>query len=209
VAEALYRHSRRAVRDSGLPVLEVPGRRQRGRGFGERLANALADAFARGYDRVIAVGGDCPHLHEVDWEDAARRLDRGEPVLGPTPGREGVYLIGLTRSQFDRRAFAALPWKTPALFQALADHLDRRSERAPVLMTARGDVNGHDDLVALVRRGGEAPLLARLRRVLGASPPAPRRPEPALTSEHAEGRRTRAPPADAHPVSVSTFLFAA
>jgi 2-phospho-L-lactate guanylyltransferase (CobY/MobA/RfbA family) len=204
VAEALYRHSRQAVQASGLPVLEVPGCRQRGHGFGERLANAVADAFARGYDRVVAVGGDCPRLHEVDWERAVQRLERGEPVLGPTPGGEGVYLIGMTRAQFDRRGFAALPWKTPALFRALADHLARKGGARPALLPARGDVNGHEDLVALVRKGGRAPLLVRLRRVLGTPAPARRRPASVGFGAHAEGRRTRAPPAGGAAVTVST-----
>jgi hypothetical protein len=66
VAEAFYEHARQAATDSDFPVLEVNGPQQRGDTFGARLANAFADAFAAGYDRVIAVGNDCPTLHEVD-----------------------------------------------------------------------------------------------------------------------------------------------
>jgi len=169
VAETLYRHSLRAARSSGYPVLEMTDARQRGTGFGARFANAVADAFAQGYERVIAVGSDCPRLHEVSWDDVAAHLSDDTPVLGPTPGRDGTYLIGLTRDQFDREAFEALPWTTSALFPALRRYLRRRAGTAPACLAARDDVNGHTDLMALVRRRAALPaeLRDRLRRVLG------------------------------------------
>jgi glycosyltransferase A (GT-A) superfamily protein (DUF2064 family) len=169
VAGALYAHTLHAARSSGLPVLEVTDAQQRGGSFGTRFANAFADAFAQGYDRVIAVGSDCPRLHEVDWRAAVERLERGAPVLGPTTDRGGAYLIGLRREQFDQAAFAALPWQTPALFTALAQHLSTHTEIAPSLLAARGDVNGHRDLVALLYAPASLPvaLIARLRTVLG------------------------------------------
>lgn len=196
VAGAFYEHSRRAAHGSGLPVLEVHGPQQRGDRFGVRLANAFADAFAQGYDRVIAVGSDCPRLHEVDWAAVVDQLADGTPVLGPTPDHDGVYLIGLTRTQFERDTFAALPWKTPALFAALEDHLADLTERAPTLLAARGDVNDHGDLVALLRSGEELPdaLCARLRAALGAATPTTRTHSLA-SRRHVVGRRSRAPPA--------------
>lgn len=195
VAEAFYQHARRSVAGSDLPVLEVNGAQQRGDDFGTRLANAFADAFAQGYERVIAVGSDCPRLHEVDWQAVTARLDEGAPVLGPTPERDGTYLIGLHRSQFDRADFAALPWKSPALFATLADHLAERTGTSPVLLAARDDVNGHGELVALLRSrtSPSASLLAALRSVLG---PAGHRScaEPRTAEAHFTGRRSRAPP---------------
>mgnify|MGYP000117196987 CR=1 FL=1 len=196
VAEAFYEHTRQAATDSGFPVFEVNGSQQRGDTFGTRLANAFADAFAEGYDRVIAVGNDCPTLHEVDWRAVADRLDEGMPVLGPTSDQEGTYLIGLTRAQFDREVFAGLPWKSPALFPALRRHLTNEAGTAPVVLAARDDVNGHGELVSLLHRPASLPssLVARLRRVLG----------PSDRTAHAEQRsatrpvlkrRSRAPPA--------------
>lgn len=169
MADALYAHTLGAVHDSGLPVLEVTDARQRGRSFGARLANAFADAFAQGYDRVIAVGSDCPRLHEVDWQAAVDRLEQGTPVLGPTQDGEGAYLIGLSRAHFDPQAFAALPWQTPALFAALSRHLTEHTGVVPSLLAARGDVNGHRDLVVLLRAPASLPvaLIARLRTALG------------------------------------------
>lgn len=194
VAEAFYEHSLRAARDSGFPVLEMTDQWQRGTGFGTRFANAVADAFAQGYDRVIAVGSDCPRLHEVDWAGVEAQLAEGAPVLGPTPDRDGTYLIGLRREHFDKASFEALPWTTPALFSALAQHLERESGRTPVLLTPRDDVNGHRDLLALVRRRSSAPaLLCHIRQVLGRHRSS-RMERPARTQHRGLRRRSRAPP---------------
>lgn len=195
VAEALYHHAHRAVHDSGLPVLEATGDRQRGTGFGTRFANAVADAFAQGYEHVIAVGSDCPHLHEVDWTAVADTVADGMPVLGPTPDHDGTYLIGLHRDQFDREQFEALPWTTPALLPALQQYCEQQAGGAPVLLAARDDVNGHRDLLALVRRRSSrlSTLIDRLRHVLGGHTTtlASRPPRSEHVGSH---RRSRAPP---------------
>jgi len=195
VAEAFYRHTRQVVEESSFPVLEVNGAQQRGDTFGVRLANALANAFAAGYERVIAVGSDCPRLHEVDWQEVAGHLDEGTPVLGPTPDRDGTYLIGVTQSQFERQALAALPWKSPALFSALARHLSERARSAPALLEARDDVNNPAELAALVRRRGSLPKgpLARLRAILGPTTHTGRSVASA-SREHLRRPRSRDPP---------------
>lgn len=195
MAEVLYRHSLRAARSSGYPVLKMTDARQRGTGFGARFANAVADAFAQGYERVIAVGSDCPHLHEVDWDEVAAHLADDTPVLGPTPDRDGTYLIGLTREQFDREAFEALPWTTPSLFTALRQHLAQRAGTAPACLAPRDDVNGHTDLIALVRRRAALPaaLQDRLRRVLGTGIGSGVS-RPARSRRPGRAHRSRAPP---------------
>lgn len=170
-AQVLYTHTQQAIAQSGHPVIAVHGNRQRGATFGARLANAFADAFAAGYDRVIAVGSDCPRLHEVDWPAVTAHLASGQPVLGPTPGG-GTYLIGLTRAHFRKASFAALPWQSAHLAAALDAHL--RAGPAPaVCLQCRHDVNTVRDLVALLRSPQPAAraLAIRLRHALGWHPP--------------------------------------
>jgi glycosyltransferase A (GT-A) superfamily protein (DUF2064 family) len=191
----LYDHSRQVVAESGYPVLEVTTEKQRGDAFGERLANAFADAFAQGYERVIAVGNDCPRLHEVDWADVSDRLATGTPVLGPTADGDGTYLIGLTRAHFDRDAFAALPWQTPTLLAALHAHLARDVD--PVLLAPRRDINTERDLVSFLRRSssrGTRRLRAALRAVLGANPQEAAPSPPLSSGRAAQFCRSRAPP---------------
>ena len=202
-AGAFYEYSRQVVAESGYPVLEVTDEQQRGDGFGGRLANAFADAFAKGYDRVIAVGNDCPRLHEVDWDDVADRLTAGTPVLGPTTDGEGAYLIGLSRAHFDSDAFAALPWQSPALLTALRTHL-AAGTGAPDLLTPRRDVNTERDLIVFLRRSeseGARRLRAALRIVLGVVPHEAG-PSTTLASRRAaQFCRSRAPPVAPHVVA--------
>jgi len=195
VAEAFYQHAREAVADSGLPVLEVNGAQQRGDDFGTRFANAVADVFAQGYERVIAVGSDCPRLHEVDWQAVSNRLGKGTPVLGPTTDRDGTYLIGLRRSQFDKTAFAALPWQSSVLLSALTRHLADRAGTAPSFLAPRADVNGHGDLMALLRDAASSlgGLIARLRSVFDSGTHALGR-DPVARHFSLQGHRSRAPP---------------
>ncbi len=167
VAHTLHTHTVQTVHRSGYPVIEVDDAAQRGETFGARLANAFADAFDAGYDRVIAVGGDCPTLHEINWDAVHTRLGSGQPVIGPTLGG-GTYLIGLHRSHFNAQALADLPWQSPQLGAALQYHL--RNAHGPVaVLTSRRDVNTVRDLVALLRQTPHParPLADRLRRVLG------------------------------------------
>lgn len=195
VAEVLYDYSLRAVYGSELPVLEVTDEHQRGDGFGERFANAVADAFDQGYEQVIAVGSDCPRLHEVDWQSVVGQLEAGTPVLGPTAGREGAYLIGLRREHFAQASFEALPWTSSALFSALARHLERRAGTTPDVLAVRNDVNSHRELVALVhgRPGVPTVLLDRLCRVLGTGERGASDRE-RTSHRHVLRRRSRAPP---------------
>jgi len=172
VADVLHQHTQRTVDQSNLPVIESTEATQRGDSFGARLANAFADAFAAGYDRVIAVGGDCPTLHEVNWTNVTAHLDTGRPVIGPTPGG-GTYLIGLHRSHFNAQAFADLPWKSPQIEVALRSYL-HETAAAPVRLAPRRDINTVRDLVALLQHTAAArPLAHRLRYVLGWTAPCP------------------------------------
>jgi len=193
VADVLHRYTQRAVDQSHLPVIESTEATQRGDTFGARLANAFADAFAAGYDRVIAVGGDCPTLHDVNWADVTAQLDAGRSVIGPTPGG-GTYLIGLHRTHFDPDALEALPWKSPRLKAALCSYL-HETEAAPVQLTPRRDVNTVRDLVALLQHTTAArPLAHRLRYVLGWTPPCTSSPSRQIQTDCRATTPSRGPP---------------
>ena len=198
VANALYRHTRRTVQASGLPVFEVNDVQQRGDSFGARLANAFADAFAAGYEHIIAVGSDCPRLHEVDWQSVAAQLNDGVPVLGPTSDTHGAYLIGLSRAQFDHEAFAALPWQSPDLLDTLADHLIGRAGQSPARLAAREDINNPRDLWALVHVAVShlRALIARLRDALGYTVAYPPPVGRIASVDRAHIPSSRAPPAE-------------
>lgn len=64
-------------------------------GLGMRLEHAVTDAFKRGAKSVICIGGDCPKLSCVHFEQTAAALESAyDVVFGPSEDG-GYYLIGL------------------------------------------------------------------------------------------------------------------
>lgn len=72
-------------------------REQVGNDLGARLAFAFGQAFDRGFQRVVVVGGDCPELTSDILSQAFDRLRHKEMVLGPAADG-GYYLMGLRRA---------------------------------------------------------------------------------------------------------------
>ncbi len=140
------------VKNGTVPLLDnaidLP---ERGHDFNSRFKYALEDAFALGYQRIVAVGGDIPTLTAGDIRQA---LMREELVIGPTFDG-GFYLAALTRA--DIPLFDHLPWRQPNLFEQLLNRL-QTSARPYYQLTMRGDI----DRIADARR--TASLLVRLVR---------------------------------------------
>lgn len=69
---------------------------QRGVDLGARMHAAIADACARGADRVVLVGSDLPSLPPVHITDAFDALEIHDVVIGPSEDG-GYYLIGMRK----------------------------------------------------------------------------------------------------------------
>jgi glycosyltransferase A (GT-A) superfamily protein (DUF2064 family) len=171
---------------------------QRGHGFGERLARAVADRFAAGDGAVVVVPSDVPGFTASHLQRAAATLakDPGAVVVGPSPDG-GLYLLGaarplpfdlLRRVRWCRRdtrrhllALLAAAGRRVVLLDPLVD-LDRPSDLSRWLARPR-------DPSARWRRF-LAPLLAALRALRRPAPLAPCLPS------HPSRRRLagRAPP---------------
>jgi rSAM/selenodomain-associated transferase 1 len=69
---------------------------QAGQGLAAGLHSAF-EAFAKGFDRIVAFNADSPHL-PPSWLNAAfEALDTHDTVVGPTADG-GYYLVGATRA---------------------------------------------------------------------------------------------------------------
>ncbi len=173
---------------SGVDLLAVgPGGAlpQRGNGFAERLANAFADARARGYSEVVAVPIDVPRLGVRQLAEAFRRLAAADVVLGPSPDG-GAYLIGCRTDPAP--LFAGVRWRTCRAFADLAANVGDAGALA--VLDPLEDVDRRADLLALDARGDRelAALLANAR---------PRGPEdvrPAVPAPRAHPLANRPPP---------------
>ena len=64
--------------------------------LGIRMNNSFSNAFRDGFQRVVLIGTDIPHLTEEVLEKAFNALDDMDVVLGPSTDG-GYWLIGLKR----------------------------------------------------------------------------------------------------------------
>ncbi|MEZ4901340.1 MAG: DUF2064 domain-containing protein [Spirosomataceae bacterium] len=91
--------------------------------FGSELTTAVSQLFAKGFEKIICIGNDCPAITTELLIQVASQLKDNNTVLGGDH-RGGAYLIGLSRASFDAIAFQQLPWLTSRLFSALSTHYE-------------------------------------------------------------------------------------
>ena len=166
IAGHLIERSKRVARTAGVDFIALDSTTQTGNTFGERLTNAVEGSFAKGYDRLLVIGNDCPELTTGTLREAIRALDHQDAVLGPaTDG--GVYLIGISRPFFRRPDWRQLPWQRAELGAALADALGQLRARVHVLSTL-ADVDNEKDLRRVIQRNPHALFCQLIRSILAA-----------------------------------------
>lgn len=186
-AAHLTAHAAATARQLGVDFLHVDSQQQHGRTFGERLAGAMHQAFAAGYEHLLVIGNDCPQLDLRLLRRALTALRQTGAVLGPaTDG--GVYLLGVARTYFDPSAWATLPWQTPSLRKALAAQLTQAGADYLPGLPELADVDNEQDLARVLRQPLPWRLQRALRQLRQAPTPTyrlrPTAPEPAIGAAH-------------------------
>ena len=109
--------------------------------LGLRLATAFAEAFARGFARVAAIGTDCPEIDAPLFAETWSALETCEVVLGPSKDG-GYYLVALREPTVP--LFSGVAWSS-------VDVLSQTLERATAsnlrvhLLPKRHDVDTEED----------------------------------------------------------------
>lgn len=93
---------------------------QKGQTFAERYLNAIDDVFKMGFQKVISIGNDSPHLNKDHLYQAAHELDTKDMCFGPSYDG-GFYLWGLNRSCFNKEAFSQLNWQSSTILQEITN----------------------------------------------------------------------------------------
>ena len=149
--------------------------------FGARIADAVDTAFARGADRVVIVGTDCPTLPHDVLADCFAQLHRHRATI--VPAADGGWIaLGLDRPIGD--ALRAVPWSCNQTCRATERAL-RRSGRTPLVLRPWYDVDDRSGLQVLrseVRDRAAAERAPRTAATLRG-----RRPAPAQTRAQAHG----------------------
>ena len=112
----LTQETLKTVKATGMPYHHFTEREQLGKTFAERFSNALQQVFDLGYDQVISIGNDSPHLTAQHLRNTKSALSEQQVVLGPSMDG-GFYLLGLHRSNFHKESFEALPWQQAPLYK--------------------------------------------------------------------------------------------
>lgn len=98
--------------------------------FGERLVTGFEALFARGFERVLFIGCDAPHVSGHAAELALEALEHQDLVLGPTEDG-GYYMVGLRAPQPE--LFNDIAWSTESVLSDTLEQAERLSLRHQLL----------------------------------------------------------------------------
>ncbi|KGF72108.1 hypothetical protein DO97_12230 [Neosynechococcus sphagnicola sy1] len=113
--------------------------------LGARMTQAFAQGFQAGWERVVMIGTDCPHLQVSHLAQAFESLETADLVLGPALDG-GYYLIGL--GQWIPALLIGPTWGTDQVLQQtleIATALQLAIAQLPTL----ADIDRPEDLVYL------------------------------------------------------------
>lgn len=117
IAQCLIQNTISEAKKTKLPTFTCFSTDQIGDSFGQRISNAIEKIFAKGFEKVITIGNDCPDLTSKQLIEAEEQLEEKDMILGPTLDG-GVYLIGINKKAFNKAAFVELPWECSELSEA-------------------------------------------------------------------------------------------
>jgi len=132
--DALTEHTLQTVKKTGLPFFHLTEQQQYGSSFGERFTNAIQDVFDLGYEKVITIGNDSPHLNKSHFANTLSNLELNKSVIGPSADG-GFYLLGLHRANFTKDDFKGLSWQTSKLQDEIVTVLYDRGNNIALLST--------------------------------------------------------------------------
>jgi hypothetical protein len=125
---------------------------QKGPDLGHKMQDAFEQSFALGFDRVILVGSDLPHMPNTIIEEAAQKTGACDVVIGPALDG-GYYLVAMTKDHFFPDMFDDIPWSTANVLDITLEKL-AAARRRVCLLTAMRDIDTLADLTAVSAETG-------------------------------------------------------
>ncbi len=145
--EALNEDVLQKVKKTKLPFYVYDETLQIGPDFATRFTTAIQSVFSKGFDKIITVGNDTPHLTVDTLWRAYQNLNEGKTVVGPSLDG-GVYLLGFQKNRFDAKQFRSLPWQKRNLFTELFKSFLRRGMLHQLPRLA--DIDSSEDLQPII-----------------------------------------------------------
>ena len=110
--------------------------------LGVKMQTAFSRQFEKGYEKILLIGSDSPHLDCELLTNGFNALDNHEVVLGPSTDG-GYYLIGFNKHTFCKDAFWDIPWSTDMV---LKKTLHRLNTKQIYFLQELNDIDVFDDL---------------------------------------------------------------
>lgn len=120
--------------NSGVDVVWIDETQQKGSTFSERYFNAYKSLFDQGYKNVISIGNDTPNLTSNHIKRAIKLLAHQQMVFGPSKDG-GVYLLGYTKTAFNKKQFKKFSWLTHKLSDEIENFAIQKNISFSVLET--------------------------------------------------------------------------
>ncbi len=147
---------------SEFPLVSGTWHAQNGTCFATRLHHALRTLFDTGYDQVVVIGHDVPHIQSGTIRRAFAALGHSPVVLGPDD-KGGCYLLGFQRQ--DAHWIESIAWRRNTDCRQIQALRGRRF--VSVLDDTLTDIDSSFDLADLDLRALPSRLVALLRSIRG------------------------------------------
>ncbi|NVJ88798.1 MAG: DUF2064 domain-containing protein [Flavobacteriaceae bacterium] len=159
------------VEKTKLPYFHFSENDQIGDCFGERFTNAIQAIFDKGFENVIAIGNDTPHLKANHITIANQELQSKSLVLGPSKDG-GFYLMGLQKKHFIKSTFLNFPWQTAELQHSINKLISTNNLKVSYLSILR-DIDSFDDVKSIISSFHKisSDLITALRKLIFKSTP--------------------------------------
>jgi hypothetical protein len=148
VFSALNKQTLKTVKKSGIEYFHFSEKNQVGNSFGDRFTNAIDAIFKKGFNNVITIGNDTPHLKTSHLVETLHQLKKKDLVLGPSKDG-GFYLMGIKKAHFSKETFLKLPWQTSKLQNCISSIIASKNLTIRFLEILI-DLDSKDDLKTII-----------------------------------------------------------
>lgn len=148
--DALNTLTIKIAKKTGLPYFYFSESDQHGTSFGERFTNAMQVVYDLGFETIISIGNDIPHLKSSHILKTVEKLRKHTIVLGPSTDG-GFYLIGLKKTHFNKAVFLEMPWQTSNLNRSMSKLINSKNE-AICFLEVLTDIDSAADFERVINR---------------------------------------------------------
>jgi len=110
--------------------------------LGVKMQKAFQSQFTLGYEKIILIGSDTPHIPKHYFDETFAMLESKEIVIGPSLDG-GYYLIAFNKKSFNTDLFKNITWSTDIV---LKQTLEKTTTDKVHLLNILNDIDTQEDL---------------------------------------------------------------